>query len=266
MSIVDKLKESKTTFALGLKLKDAQLHPSDAGLNAEEKELFKTLMNDGVVAIPGFFSEEECDRMVADYEAVDEKYAKYFDNDRRIFAMEKHSQAVKEIYHDNPFTKKMAEAYLGDEVHIQTTMIGKIVPQEGITEGSGGSWHRDSFSRQFKAVAYLSDVDIENGPFQYIKGSHKLDMIIKVLQGLKNKKKANDPRYTIEEIEEILQMCNQEITRFTAPKGTLVLADIRGLHTGMPIQKGHRYAIFNYYIAKKSWTGTSNIDKLANEY
>ena len=91
-------------------------------------------------------------------------------------------------------------------------------------------------------------------------------MILKVLKELKNKKKANDPRYTNEEIEEILKICNQEITRFTAPKGTLVLADIRGLHTGMPIQKGHRYAIFNYYIAKKSWTGNSNIDKLANEY
>lgn len=266
MSFVQMLKENKFAFALALKWKESQLHPTDSGLNAEEKEIYENLMRDGVVAIPGFYSDEECAQMIADYEAVDEKYAKYFNNDRRIFGMEKHSEAVKKFHHDNPLAKKIAKAYLGDDVVIQTTMIGKIKPQEGIVEGSGGGWHRDSFSRQFKAVAYLSDVAITNGPFQYIKGSHKMEEILKVLFGLKNGNKANNPRYSDDDIEAILKMCDQEITRFVAPKGTLVLADIRGLHTGMRIEEGHRYAIFNYYIAKKSWTGDSNIDKLANEY
>jgi hypothetical protein len=266
MSLIAKLKENKTAFSMGLKLKDAQLHPSDIKLDADEKKIYEDLLRDGVVAIPGFYTDEECEQMIADYEAVDEKYAKYYDNDRRIFGMEKHSKAVKKYHHDNVLAKNIAEAYLGDEVVIQTTMIGKIVPDDNVVEGSGGCWHRDSFSRQFKAVAYLSDVDITNGPFQYIKGSHKLEEIQKVLFNLDNGKKANDPRYSDDDIEKILKMCNQEITRFVAPKGTLVLADIRGLHTGMRIEEGHRYAIFNYYIAKKSWQGDSNIDKLANEY
>ena len=58
---------------------------------------------------------------------------------------------------------------------------------------------------------------------------------------------------------------DEEITYFTAPKGTLVLADVRGLHTGMPIKKGHRYSVFNYYIAKSSHQPNNEIEKLAKD-
>lgn len=49
-------------------------------------------------------------------------------------------------------------------------------------------------------------------------------------------------------------------------KRSLVLADIRGLYTGMPIKKDCRYSVFDYCIAKSSHQVNNNIEKLANEY
>ena len=45
--------------------------------------------------------------------------------------------------------------------------------------GSGGSWHRDSYLRQFKSLIYLNDVTDENGPFQVLTDSHKTEQIKK---------------------------------------------------------------------------------------
>ena len=45
--------------------------------------------------------------------------------------------------------------------------------------GSGGGWHRDDFNFQFKAILYLNDVSMDNGPFQLIENSNGLINIIK---------------------------------------------------------------------------------------
>jgi len=65
---------------------------------------------------------------------------------------------------------------------------------------------------------------------------------------------------------DINNILNAEISYIVAPKGSLVLADTRGLYTGMPIEKDCRCSIFNYNIAKSSHQVNNNIEKLANEY
>lgn len=257
------IKNNKYLFSLALSYKENKLKPKK-NIEGKGQEYLQTLFEDGVAVIPNFFSEEQCNEMINSFENIDEKYTKYYENDKRIFGIEKLSEVHKKLFHDEKFFKEIGEAYLGDELVLQTTMAAKIVPQENQKYGSGGGWHRDSFSRQFKAIAYLDDVQIENGPFMYIKGSHTLANIKKVLFKLKNHIPISSFRYTNDEIEECCKILNKEITYFTAPKGTLILADIRGLHTGMPIKEGHRYAIFNYYIAKSFHQANNNIEKLAN--
>ena len=93
-----------------------------------------------------------------------------------------------------------------------------------------------------------------------------MENIKKVLFELKGHIPASNYRYTDEEIEKIKKLLNAEISYITAPKGSLVLADIRGLHTGMKIEKDCRCSVFNYYIAKSSYQPNNNIDRLANEY
>lgn len=257
------IKNNKYLFSLALSYKESKLKPKKS-LEGEKKDYLETLFKDGVVVIPNFFTEEQCNKMINSFENIDEKYSRYYENDKRIFGIEKLSEIHKELFHNQELFKKIGEAYLGDELVLQTTMAAKIVAQENQKYGSGGGWHRDSFSRQFKAIAYLDNVKMENGPFMYIKGSHTLKNIKKVLFRLKNHAPISSFRYTNEEILECCKILDKEITYFTAPRGTLVLADIRGLHTGMPIKEGHRYAIFNYYIAKSFHQANNNIEKLAN--
>lgn len=256
------IKSNKLLFSLALDLKESRLKKDSSNLDKKELLILKQLEEEGVAVIPNFFTEQECQSMINDFENVDEKYIKHIENDKRIFGIENISDTFKFLYHDNQIFKKIGEAYVGDELILQTTMAAKIVSDKNAKFGSGGSWHRDSFSRQFKAIAYLDDVSMENGPFMYIKGSHKMENIKKVI-GKLDGHIPGDYRYTDEEIEKIKDILGEDITYYTAPKGTLVLADIRGLHTGMPIQKGHRYAVFNYYIAKSFHQANNNIEKLA---
>ncbi|BAK72694.1 phytanoyl-CoA dioxygenase family protein [Arcobacter sp. L] len=255
------VKNNRYLFSLALSYKEGKLKPKN-NFEGKEKEYLEVLFSDGVVVIPNFFTEEQCNQMIDSFENIDEKYAKFYENDKRIFGIEKLSEIHKKLFYDEELFKKIGESYLGDELILQTTMAAKIVPQKNQKYGSGGEWHRDSFSRQFKAIAYLDNVNMDNGPFMYIKGSHTLKNIKKILFELKNHKPASNFRYTNEEIIECCKILNEEVTYFTAPKGTLVLADIRGLHTGMPIKEGHRYAVFNYYIAKSFHQKNNNIEKL----
>lgn len=256
------VKNNKFLFNLALEYKESKLNKQQVKLGAEELEILDELQKNGVVAIPNFFTEKECQEMIDIFENLDDKYAQRIKNDRRIFGIEKLSDMHKSLYFDNEMFKRIGESYVGDEIILQTTMAAKIVADEKAEFGSGGSWHRDSFSRQFKAVTYLDDVTIDNGPFMYIKGSHTLNSMKKVVNELKDHT-PGDFRYTNEEIDRIQEILGEEITYFTAPKGTLVLADIRGLHTGMPIKAGHRYALFNYYIAKSHYQPNNKIEKLA---
>jgi len=253
------LKSSPYLFYGALKLKEKS--SSFNGLNEKERKILEQLIQDGVAIVPNFFSNDECTKIIESFEGLDEKYAKYRE-DKRIFGIQCLSKIHKELFYENEFCKKIATAYLGEDVYLQTTMAAKIEPKEDIKYGSGGGWHRDSFSRQFKAIAYLNDVDIDNGPFMYIKGSHTLESIKKVLFQLKRDTYPGDYRYSENEIEKIKEILNKDITYFTAPKGTLVLADIRGLHTGMPIKSGVRYSIFNYYIANSYRQIGSQIEQL----
>jgi hypothetical protein len=261
------IKNNARLFALALDWKEPKQNKEvEFELSEIEKGYLEELRKNGVVAIPNFFSEKECDLMIESFENIDNKYAHYYDNDKRIFGIEKLSPIHKQLFHDNEMFKRIGEAYIGEELILQTTMAAKISADNKVKYGSGGGWHRDSFSRQFKAIAYLKDVGIENGPFMYIKTSHTMENIKKVLFELKGHTPPSNYRYTDEEIEKIKEILNAEISYIIAPKGSLVLADIRGLHTGMKIEKDSRYSVFNYYIAKSFHQKNNNIENLANEY
>lgn len=253
---------NKYLFSLALTFKESNLKKDSSNLSDQELTYLKDLEDYGVAVIPNFYTEDECKNMIDSFESLDEKYANFYGNDKRIFGIEKLSDIYKKLHHQNEMFKKVGEAYVGDELILQTTMAAQINADKNATFGSGGGWHRDSFSRQFKAIAYLSDVSIDNGPFMYIKKSHKMENIQKVIFKLKGHTPPSNYRYSEDEINIIQDLIGEEITHFVAPKGTLVLADIRGLHTGMPIKDGQRNAVFNYYIAKSFYQEDNNIEKL----
>lgn len=222
-------------------------------LNPKEEEILKTLKRDGIVAIPNYFSEDQVQTMKDEYDRYVDKHSFFCEeNERRVFGIDKLSPDVKSIFSDDELSRNVCQAYLEENMVLQSTMSARIDYKDDVEYGSGGSWHRDSFSRQIKSIAYLTDMTDENGPFMYIKGSHTIPSILKVLFKLPRKDKpASERRYSNQDIEEVQKILGKEITYFPCEKGTLVLADIRGLHTTRYLKGGHAYSIFNYYIAEK---------------
>lgn len=84
----------------------------------------------------------------------------------------------------------------------------------------------------FKVFVYLTDVSEENGPHAFIKGTHKVGALPYDLL-----KKG----YVMSSDEEIYNYFdkNEEIL-YTAPRGTMIIEDTKGLHKGTPVKSGDR--------------------------
>jgi len=233
-------------------------------LSREEKLTLKVLKRDGIVTIPNYFTSDQCNTMRNAFDKFVGNHSIYVpkENEYRIFGIERLSKEVDNIFSIDSFSRRICEAYLGEKMNLSATMSAKIVQKDGVVFGSGGSWHRDSFSREIKSISYLTDMTDDNGPFMYIKGSHKIFNIIKVLFKLKINTKG---RYSSSDIQNITNILKKEVSYFPCTKGTLILADIRGLHTTKQVKKGFAYSIFNYYISKFDDNKFSNTTNLANK-
>lgn len=128
-------------------------------------------------------------------------------------------------------------------------MLGHIVYKEG-NLGSGSGWHRDSpFSHQFKFILYLNDVNEGNGPFQYILGTHKEDEIYRYTKVLEAD--LGKYRFSESDVDVIMRkMTNLKIANIIGNAGTLLIADVKGLHRGKPLEYGERWATTRYYFDK----------------
>jgi len=111
-------------------------------------------------------------------------------------------------------------------------------------KGSGGGWHKDSFTSQYKTILYLNDAKFDNGAFELILDSHKLMSCLKI------SKKFNlnifKTRFSNEEIN-LLTFKDNKIKTLYGKAGTLIIVDTSMIHRGRPLKKGFRYAITNYY-------------------
>lgn len=86
--------------------------------------------------------------------------------------------------------------------------------------------------RWLKFFIYLTDVNEKNGPHTFVAGSQKSGNIPSQLlsQGY--------ARLTDEMVEEYYD--KKDIISFTAPRGTIIAEDTRGLHKGAHVQEGDR--------------------------
>jgi len=97
--------------------------------------------------------------------------------------------------------------------------------------------------KEFKAFLYLDDVDAGNGPFTYIRGSHRafLTRLKKQLVG----NRTGSP-YSFSE-RHLRRLLNREV-QVCGGAGTLVLADVRGIHRGSPQINRSRSVLVNYMM------------------
>lgn len=129
--------------------------------------------------------------------------------------------------------------YLGANVKHWFLMANKVEYRPG-NKGSGGGFHRDSvYSHQLKVIWYLNDVGNENGPFAFVRGSHK--RLFSRASPLK------PPHSRCEGTPEHLEAV-------TGDAGLRLVCDTRCVHGGMPVLKGCRYAVTLYtFTSEKSY-------------
>lgn len=211
--------------------------------------VMSSVTKEGVYVIPDFFDQATCDEIKNEIDTIvdNQKELLWVDSegaDHRIYGAEVLSDKIREQFHENEELRDITKAHYKTDFETLFTLGAKLEAKE-TNLGSGHGWHRDAvFYPQFKAIVYLTDVTLDNGPYQYVKGSHtEKDIISKAGKGIK----FNQNRFEHEEILDLVDGDESQISTFTAKAGTLILTETRGLHRGMPIKEGTRYALTNYY-------------------
>jgi hypothetical protein len=207
------------------------------------------IKENGVAVIPGYWPAGKCeaaraafDRVLMDHPASIQIYSG--GSDQRLYGMESAHPLFAE-FHDDPFLKGFGELDGGLELYNFATLGGRIRAMAG-NSGSGDGWHRDAHGYQFKSILYLSDTAAENGPFQYLQGSHRRWRVA-IDTAFGDLPEAPNTRYAAADIERVTKRLGLTIKSFPAPAGTLLLVNTAGIHRGMPLQASTRYALTNYY-------------------
>ena len=211
-----------------------------------------SVRRDGICVVPNFYDPAICEELRQEVLDVAERYPEAVRTgsdgaDRRVFGAERATEGIK-AYAEDPRLLNAAKIVLGGDAANAFTLAATISYREG-NLGSGEGWHRDSFFNQFKAIVYLTDVTEENGPFEYITRSHL------IVQKLSDHRRYGIPLETRIDDALVTRLIADDPDRhriFTASMGTLLLADTTGIHRGMPLEAGQRFALTNYYFPGKA--------------
>lgn len=213
------------------------------------KDWMQSVRDDGVCTIPGFYDPATCAELRGEILDAVERFPNAVHNksngaDRRMFGIERAAGKRIRAFAEEPRLLNAARTVLAGDADNAFTLAGIITYREG-NLGSGEGWHRDSFVNQFKALIYLTDVTEENGPFEYITRSHLRQQ--KVSDHNKYGTPLNSSRVEDASVTKLIAAQPDRHRILTAPMGTLVLADTTGIHRGMPLRGGERFALTNYY-------------------
>lgn len=99
-------------------------------------------------------------------------------------------------------------------------------------------FHTDSGClRWLKVGVNLTDTTLDSPHFVYVKGSHKPNKGTRPL----TRRLASRMNLTDTEVKEV---CPERIVSITAPAGSIVLTDTRGIHKGEVALRGHRLILY----------------------
>jgi len=222
----------------------------------QERKVVSEINSHGYSVVENFLPLEFCNQAITEIERILVEYKEKIwvdtaGSDYRIFGADKVSPVIDKFYHSED-NNRITFSYMRCPLQSGFTLAAKLrsVPNN---LGSGGGWHRDSaVGRQVKVILYLCDVTMENGPFQFLKGSHKkLDFIKK---HHKYSLEFNQTRFEDQLVQKMIADDPSSLITFPAKAGTALFVDTRGIHRGMPIREGVRYALTNYYWTAKSLT------------
>lgn len=239
-----------------MKARIRRLTRASVAADATVMGIVKNLRRDGFAVLPAYYTAEECaqgraeiDAMIAARPDAIQSFGQ--GSDLRIYGSE-HASSLARRFHDDALFLEVGRAYRRGPLTNFSTLAARLTAKPG-NQGSGQGWHRDAFYFQFKSMVYLSDVGLENGPFQILFGSHRaLRVAFDSLVGRLDKPPAS--RISTAQIARLLASTPKRALPLPAPAGTVILFDSSTIHRGMPIQAGVRYALTNYFYAPADLT------------
>ena len=117
-------------------------------------------------------------------------------------------------------------------------------------------WHTDTWLFRFKAMLYLTDVGPSNAPLRYLAGSHSGEhwrwaKFFSSYAARAAPHGASWP-YTVRAKAASVQARNARFTPIvcTAPAGTVILFDTRGVHGGTTLEAGERIILNHSFWAR----------------
>ncbi len=134
---------------------------------------------------------------------------------------------------DNLFLS-VAQSYLQCLPYADVSAFWWLTDYSKIPDAQAATmWHFDMDRiKWLKIFVYLTDVTEETGPHTFVEGSHLSGNIPS------NLLQYGYARLTDEMIEQ--SYAKEKVHSFTAPKGTIIFEDTKGLHKGTPVIKGER--------------------------
>ncbi len=203
----------------------------------------------GIAVVSNYWSAGKCaaaraeiDRLMVEYPGAVKAYSGGSDN--RMFGVEATSALLAEFHYDR-FLRGVGELIGGLTLYNFAT-LGARIEATPENNGSGDGWHRDGHGFQFKSILYLCDVTEENGPFEFLPGSHtRWRAGFDTITG--NLPPAPKSRYEPAAIDRMNRWFGTRRRRYLAKAGTLLLVNTSGIHRGRPLMHGTRYALTNYY-------------------
>jgi hypothetical protein len=241
--------QSSVSLDHGTKVDRERLSAELGRLRADFGAIEEGITREGIAVIPAYWSADRCaagraeiDRLVSSYPQVVQKSSR--GSDTRMFGVESVSPTLAE-FHADRFVAGVGELIGGLTLYNFAT-LGARIEATPDNNGSGDGWHRDAHGFQFKSILYLSDVSEENGPFEYLPGSHKrwraaLDTAVGGLPP------APRSRYEREAICQLQTWLGTRLRSYPGEAGTLLLVNTAGIHHGRPLVAGNRYALTNYF-------------------
>ena len=165
----------------------------------------------------------------------------------------------------NPFMRfyledrvlKIACEYLGYVPQLNYLTIEKTIPTDEVSPVHSQNWHRDPEEKKtIKVFIYVGDVELDNGPFIYVKNSQPSS---KHINSRWFPQKLPYGSYPNE--NDVLQAINPaDIVIAEGKAGTVIFCDTAGLHRGGLAKSGERIMSTAFYPSKK-WTEAPLIKK-----
>jgi hypothetical protein len=148
----------------------------------------------------------------------------------------------------------VAQSYLQSQPIIDIVTMWwnatSLIPDKGAAQ----YWHFDMDRiKWLKFFVYLTDVGPDNGPHSFISGSHRRGGIPNALL------QKGYSRLTDEEVSASFE--REKFVEFSAPRGTIIAEDTRGLHKGKHVTRGDRL-IFQMQFTNSLFGGEIPVSRI----